>query len=104
MLKALWKEDSELGIAYFCPKCKGFICTSYCYKCKEKINTEPLQQAAAQSTYQKAEEVVKEKAGTTKKTVTVSKPKEEKIEKSFFSMFNPKPKPQAESDISKDSL
>ena len=43
MLKALWKEDSELGIAYFCPKCKGFICTSYCYKCKEKIDTDNAQ-------------------------------------------------------------
>ena len=68
---------------------------------KEKINTEPLQQAAAQTTYQKTEEVGKEKAETTKKTVTVSKPKEEKNEKSFFSMFNPKPKPQAESEQAK---
>ena len=40
MLKALWKEDKELGIAYFCPKCKTFICTDYCYKCKEKIDTD----------------------------------------------------------------
>ena len=38
MLKALWKEDSELGVAYFCSKCKTFICTDYCYKCKEKID------------------------------------------------------------------
>ena len=37
MLKALWKEDKELGIAYFCPKCKTFICTDYCYKCKKKL-------------------------------------------------------------------
>lgn len=36
--KALWKYDNELGIAYFCPKCKTFICKSYCYKCKVKID------------------------------------------------------------------
>ena len=40
MLKALWKEDKELGIAYFCPKCKTFICTSYCYKCKQEVDTD----------------------------------------------------------------
>ena len=43
MLKALWKEDKELGIAYFCPKCKTFICTDYCYKCKKKIDTDNAQ-------------------------------------------------------------
>ena len=40
MLKALWKEDKELGIAYFCPKCKTFICTNYCYKCKQEVDTD----------------------------------------------------------------
>ena len=39
MLKALWKYDKELGIAYFCPKCKRFICMNYCYNCKEKVDT-----------------------------------------------------------------
>lgn len=23
----LWKYDSELGIAYFCPHCRTFVCT-----------------------------------------------------------------------------
>lgn len=25
-MPVLWKEDSELGIAYFCPHCKLFQC------------------------------------------------------------------------------
>ena len=25
---ALWKEDKELWIAFFCPDCKNFICVS----------------------------------------------------------------------------
>lgn len=38
MDKALWKYDNELGIAYFCPKCKTFICKGHCYKCKIEID------------------------------------------------------------------
>lgn len=29
----LWKYDSELGYAYFCPNCKLFLCT-HVEKCK----------------------------------------------------------------------
>lgn len=36
----LWKYDSELGYAYFCPSCKVFICSheEKCDKCGEKLN------------------------------------------------------------------
>jgi len=36
----LWKYDTELGVAYFCPKCKKFLCSSTEKKCKcgQKIN------------------------------------------------------------------
>ncbi|MBU3173348.1 hypothetical protein KPL49_17850 [Clostridium estertheticum] len=30
----LWKYDSELGIAYFCPKCKTFLCGGNEKKCE----------------------------------------------------------------------
>lgn len=36
----LWKYDSELGIAFFCPACKVFICTGSgpCPKCGQELN------------------------------------------------------------------
>ena len=35
----LWKYDQELGIAYFCPSCKTFICShGLCRKCGQEIN------------------------------------------------------------------
>lgn len=35
----LWKYDSELGIAYFCSKCKTFICGGdTCINCSTPIN------------------------------------------------------------------
>lgn len=36
----LWKYDSELGIAYFCPNCKKFLCDSSKKKCEcgQEIN------------------------------------------------------------------
>ncbi|MHC1681369.1 MAG: hypothetical protein AB6733_00150 [Clostridiaceae bacterium] len=36
----LWKYDHELGIAFFCPACKVFICTGLgpCPKCKQELN------------------------------------------------------------------
>lgn len=35
----LWKYDSELGIAYFCPTCKTFICAGdKCSKCGQKVD------------------------------------------------------------------
>ncbi len=35
----LWKYDNELGIAYFCPKCKKFLCDNEkkC-ECGQEIN------------------------------------------------------------------
>ncbi|WP_394884964.1 hypothetical protein [Clostridium butyricum] len=35
----LWKYDDELGIAYFCPMCKKFLCgnENKC-SCGQKIN------------------------------------------------------------------
>ena len=35
----LWKYDSKLGIAYFCPNCKKFLCSSEenC-ECGQEIN------------------------------------------------------------------
>lgn len=36
---ALWKYDVELGIAYFCPDCKRFVCTdSIPCDCGTEIN------------------------------------------------------------------
>ena len=39
-LPILWKEDKELGIAYFCPHCKQFQCTGKgtCTECGGNIN------------------------------------------------------------------
>lgn len=35
----LWKYDSVLGIAYFCPKCKLFLCDSEkSCECGQEIN------------------------------------------------------------------
>jgi rRNA maturation endonuclease Nob1 len=36
----LWKYDSELGWAYFCPSCKRFLCMNEkkCGYCGQKIN------------------------------------------------------------------
>ncbi|MFA6941444.1 MAG: hypothetical protein WCQ54_10800 [Clostridiaceae bacterium] len=35
----LWKYDSELGIAYFCPNCKNFICSGHnCQKCEQELD------------------------------------------------------------------
>jgi len=35
----LWKYDSELGIAYFCPSCKTFVCSlGKCQKCGQDLN------------------------------------------------------------------
>lgn len=42
MDEALWKYDSELGIAYFCPRCKTFICSDTCYKCRIKVDRKTL--------------------------------------------------------------
>jgi len=35
----LWKYDNELGIAYFCPECKKFLCGNEkkC-ECGQEIN------------------------------------------------------------------
>ena len=35
---ALWKYDTDLGIAFFCPDCKRFICSSGKCKCGTEIN------------------------------------------------------------------
>ena len=39
-MPVLWKEDNELGIAYFCPHCKVFQCTGKgpCTECGGKID------------------------------------------------------------------
>lgn len=34
----LWKYDKELGIAYFCPVCKTFICIDKCRNCGTEVN------------------------------------------------------------------
>jgi uncharacterized protein (DUF983 family) len=35
----LWKYDSELGIAYFCPNCKTFVCAGdKCRKCGQELD------------------------------------------------------------------
>ncbi len=36
----LWKYDFELGIAYFCPHCKTFVCSEnhICPHCSEGID------------------------------------------------------------------
>ena len=34
----LWKYDSILGIAFFCPKCKTFACGEKCSKCGQDLN------------------------------------------------------------------
>lgn len=38
MKAPLWKFDSILGYAYFCPKCKRFICASGKCKCGAKVD------------------------------------------------------------------
>jgi len=35
---ALWKEDEELGIAFFCPDCKTFICASGNCDCGTEVD------------------------------------------------------------------
>mgnify|MGYP001414010227 CR=1 FL=1 len=35
---AIWKYDNELGIAYFCPDCKRFICSSGKCKCGNYVD------------------------------------------------------------------
>jgi len=35
---ALWKYDIELGIAYVCPDCKRFVCSSSKCDCGSEIN------------------------------------------------------------------
>lgn len=39
-MPTLWKEDIELGIAYFCPHCKVFQCSGkgQCTKCSGEID------------------------------------------------------------------
>lgn len=39
MKNILWKYDSELGIAFFCPNCKNFLCSEVkkC-TCGQEIN------------------------------------------------------------------
>lgn len=34
----VWKEDSELGIAFFCPDCKRFVCMDGKCKCGAEID------------------------------------------------------------------
>lgn len=37
----LWKYDSELGIAYFCPECKKFLCSEVqVCECGQEISWE----------------------------------------------------------------
>lgn len=37
--KLLWKYDKELGIAYFCPSCKTFVCSEgNCKTCGQEID------------------------------------------------------------------
>lgn len=38
MKAALWKHDKELGIAFFCPDCKKFVCVSGKCKCGAEID------------------------------------------------------------------
>lgn len=35
---AVWKYDSHLGIAYFCPDCKKFVCESDKCRCGNIID------------------------------------------------------------------
>lgn len=35
---ALWKEDPELGVAFFCPDCKTFICASGKCDCGTEVD------------------------------------------------------------------
>ncbi|MDF2609065.1 MAG: hypothetical protein K0R92_539 [Lachnospiraceae bacterium] len=35
---ALWKYDGELGIAYFCPDCKRFVCSDGKCDCGTEID------------------------------------------------------------------
>ncbi|EQB4335446.1 hypothetical protein ACYJ2V_001133 [Clostridium botulinum] len=34
----LWKYDKELGIAYFCPHCKKFLCSEQKCECGQEID------------------------------------------------------------------
>ena len=36
----LWKYDNELGVAYFCPNCKSFLCSGKgpCISCGQTID------------------------------------------------------------------
>jgi len=34
----LWKYDNELGIAYFCPNCKRFICGEEVCECGQELD------------------------------------------------------------------
>jgi len=35
----LWKYDNELGIAFYCPNCKKFICAGQkCEHCRQSLN------------------------------------------------------------------
>ena len=38
MIAALWKYDKELGIAFFCPDCKKFVCKSGKCECGSEID------------------------------------------------------------------
>lgn len=38
MKAPLWKYDCELGIAFFCPSCKRFVCIFGKCKCGEEID------------------------------------------------------------------
>lgn len=38
MRAALWKYDRELGIAYFCPVCKTFVCMGGKCECGTEID------------------------------------------------------------------
>ena len=39
-LNVLWKYDNELGIAFFCPNCKTFVCSGAgpCHKCGQELD------------------------------------------------------------------
>ena len=46
MAKALWKYDDDLGVAYFCPRCKKHLCAERCLLCgledlELKVDGEP---------------------------------------------------------------
>ena len=38
MKAALWKYDKDLGIAFFCPDCKKFVCRSGKCECGTEID------------------------------------------------------------------